>query len=543
MPPAERRAAVERLSRAGLVDDARFAPSRAAGLAARGYGDAAIRDDLERRGLDSELVAAALVALAPEPSGPRPLVARLGGGVRAARRLAAPRLRRGRRRGRSGGRRCGAGRRSYDIGIHLRFACIHKRFSDHDRHLKTAMTTTRPHGGPRRVCARSYADRAGASGLGTISSTSPYGRDGGRTAAAESRATDARGGVHVLVIGIAVGLVAGAAIAFFALHAVTGSRVSAGAPHAPAAPRRRAARGRGGAPRGPDRGARAGRPAARRDRGRGARAPVRGRHRRGARSPRRRRRSSRVRDVERREQGVADREAHTKQLQEELKAARDGQLAELERISGMTVNEAKAMMLERGEELVRHELARRVRQMEEEAQGEAKRRARNLVADALQRVAASHAAETTVTVVELPSDDMKGRIIGREGRNIRALEHLTGRRLHHRRHAARGRALVVRRPPPRGRAADAREADRGRPHPPGADRGDVLPVEGGDRGGDRPRRRAGGLRGELRRVPRGARADPRPAASSARATGRTSSSTRSRSSTSPGSWPPSCRRA
>src|SRR6266516_399856 len=131
-------------------------------------------------------------------------------------------------------------------------------------------------------------------------------------------------------------------------------------------------------------------------------------------------------ELSRREQGLADRETHAKQLQDELKAARETQFEELQRISGMTVNEAKAHLLERSEELVRHELARRVRQAEEEARGEAKRRARNLVADALQRVAANHASETTVSLIELPSDDMKGRIIGREGRNIRALEHLTG---------------------------------------------------------------------------------------------------------------------
>jgi ribonuclease Y len=131
-------------------------------------------------------------------------------------------------------------------------------------------------------------------------------------------------------------------------------------------------------------------------------------------------------EMARREQGLSDRETHLKQLQEEQKVARSEQLAELQRISGMTVNEAKLNLLERSEDLVRHELARRVRQLEEEARTEAKRRARNLVADALQRVAASHAAETTVSVIELPSDDMKGRIIGREGRNIRALEHLTG---------------------------------------------------------------------------------------------------------------------
>src|SRR5205823_6200960 len=131
-------------------------------------------------------------------------------------------------------------------------------------------------------------------------------------------------------------------------------------------------------------------------------------------------------ELSRREQGVADRETHSKQLQDELKVAKEDELKELERISGMTTNEARAHLLNRSEELVRHELARRVRQMEEEAQTEAKRRARNLIADALQRVAANHASEATVSLVELPSDDMKGRIIGREGRNIRTLEHLTG---------------------------------------------------------------------------------------------------------------------
>jgi ribonucrease Y len=131
-------------------------------------------------------------------------------------------------------------------------------------------------------------------------------------------------------------------------------------------------------------------------------------------------------ELSRKDQGLADREGHLRQLQDELKQAKLAQLDELERIGGMTLQDARALVLERGEELARHDLARRVRMLEEEARGESKRRARNLVADALQRVAASHAAETTVSVIELPSDDMKGRIIGREGRNIRALEHLTG---------------------------------------------------------------------------------------------------------------------
>jgi ribonuclease Y len=135
---------------------------------------------------------------------------------------------------------------------------------------------------------------------------------------------------------------------------------------------------------------------------------------------------AKLRDLARREQGVADREAHARQLQEELKETKQEAAEQLERLSGMTVAEAKQRVLEQAEDVARYELARRVHHLEEEARAEAKRRARNLVADALQRVAASHAAETTVSIVELPSDDMKGRIIGREGRNIRSLEHLTG---------------------------------------------------------------------------------------------------------------------
>jgi ribonuclease Y len=130
--------------------------------------------------------------------------------------------------------------------------------------------------------------------------------------------------------------------------------------------------------------------------------------------------------LDQREQAVAEREREVARRDAELAAAHAEQLAALERVAGLSAADAKRELLERTEELARHDMARLVRQLEEEAQLDAKRRARNLVAEALQRVAASHAAETTVSLVELPSDDMKGRIIGREGRNIRALENLTG---------------------------------------------------------------------------------------------------------------------
>jgi ribonucrease Y len=136
--------------------------------------------------------------------------------------------------------------------------------------------------------------------------------------------------------------------------------------------------------------------------------------------------AARLDEIARRDQSNADREAHVKQLQEELKTTRDQQLAELERISGLTAAQAKETLLAQVEDRTRHDMAKLVRQIEDEAKIEADRRARNILSIAIQRTASAHTAETTVSVVQLPSDDLKGRIIGREGRNIRALENLTG---------------------------------------------------------------------------------------------------------------------
>ena len=101
-------------------------------------------------------------------------------------------------------------------------------------------------------------------------------------------------------------------------------------------------------------------------------------------------------------------------------------IRELERVSNLSAAQAKQILLKEVEDMVRHDAARIVRQVEEEAKRDADRRVRNILSVCMGRLAAAHAAETTVSVVQLPSDDMKGRIIGREGRNIRALEGLTG---------------------------------------------------------------------------------------------------------------------
>src|SRR3954463_2753105 len=135
---------------------------------------------------------------------------------------------------------------------------------------------------------------------------------------------------------------------------------------------------------------------------------------------------SAIEELSRRDQSISDREAHAKQLQEELKAARDAQVAELEKVAGLTASQGRDMLMAKVEEECRGDMAKLVRRIEEEARLEADKRARNILSVAIQRTASGHTAETTVSVVQLPSDDLKGRIIGREGRNIRALENLTG---------------------------------------------------------------------------------------------------------------------
>ena len=110
----------------------------------------------------------------------------------------------------------------------------------------------------------------------------------------------------------------------------------------------------------------------------------------------------------------------------ELEAVREHHVRELERVAGMPASQARNQLLKEVEDQIRHDRARILRQVEEETKRDADRRVRNILSVVMQRLAAGHAAETTVSVGQLSADDMKGRIIGREGRNIRALEHLTG---------------------------------------------------------------------------------------------------------------------
>jgi ribonuclease Y len=134
----------------------------------------------------------------------------------------------------------------------------------------------------------------------------------------------------------------------------------------------------------------------------------------------------RIEDIDRREQSLEDRSRNLDHGSAELGEARKQQLRELERVAGLSAGQAKQILLRELEDELRHDSARLIRQVEEETRHDADRRARSILATCMQRVAGGHAVETTVSVVELKSDELKGRIIGREGRNIRALEALTG---------------------------------------------------------------------------------------------------------------------
>ena len=129
---------------------------------------------------------------------------------------------------------------------------------------------------------------------------------------------------------------------------------------------------------------------------------------------------------EKKEDELAKKIAAIDKKQEEVDSLKRSQMEVLEKISGLTQDEAKAYILKGVEDDVRHETAMKIKEIEAQMKEEADQTAREIIATAIQRCAADHAAETTVSVVPLPNDEMKGRIIGREGRNIRTLETITG---------------------------------------------------------------------------------------------------------------------
>ena len=130
--------------------------------------------------------------------------------------------------------------------------------------------------------------------------------------------------------------------------------------------------------------------------------------------------------IEKREAGLAAREESLNKMKEEVSKLNEQRVQELERISGLTSEQAKDYLLKIVEDEVKHETAVMIKEMESRAKEEADKKAKEYVVSAIQRCAADHVSETTISVVQLPNDEMKGRIIGREGRNIRTLETMTG---------------------------------------------------------------------------------------------------------------------
>ncbi|HEV8573366.1 MAG TPA: ribonuclease Y [Dehalococcoidia bacterium] len=130
--------------------------------------------------------------------------------------------------------------------------------------------------------------------------------------------------------------------------------------------------------------------------------------------------------VEQRQRNLQNKERDLEKAQGELATLQDERRQELERLSTLTAGEAREMLLAQVEREIRDDANRRLREIEQEVKEEAEEKSRKIIATAMQRLTSDFVSETTVSVVPLPSEDMKGRIIGREGRNIRSLEHLTG---------------------------------------------------------------------------------------------------------------------
>ena len=207
-------------------------------------------------------------------------------------------------------------------------------------------------------------------------------------------------------------------------------------------------------------------------------------------------------NIERKEEALAQKHAQADQEQEEIQGIKRAQTEMLERISGFTAEEAKNYLIAQVESQVTHEAAMKIKEIEQRAKEEADQKAREIVATAIQRCAADHVAEVTVSVVPLPNDEMKGRIIGREGRNIRTIETLTGV------------DLII---PPTSRRWWRRPAGR------------WTPSSRARASAPRWRPASGASTRRSRRCWAGSTTAP--------ATARTSSSTPSRSATSPASWP------
>ena len=130
--------------------------------------------------------------------------------------------------------------------------------------------------------------------------------------------------------------------------------------------------------------------------------------------------------LEKKESKLVAREQELEKIRTEVEQSHAKQLAELEKISGLTSEQAKEYLIKTVEDEVKHETAVMIKDMESRAKEEADKRAKDIVVTAIQKCAADHVAESTISVVQLPNDEMKGRIIGREGRNIRTIETLTG---------------------------------------------------------------------------------------------------------------------